>query len=393
MVVPQAFGRRTLLRGGAALTAAAATGCALPDTQPATTDNACFLDRVSLIGGDQENCLLPKGTLTDLAWHLHAMRVPQAWNLRSSKRRFGEGVTIGHIDTGVARHKAFDDGGVLWERGYDFVDDVPYGYDPLIDHIEYLEQIGHGTATASVIISRGKVSDAPWKGSTCGGTDAPGRIVGVARAAQLIPVRAFRFAATSRLDRVTEAIRYLTVKEKADVITMALGWPFSNADMTAAIKAAIDADILVLAAAGNIVSRVAFPANARDVIAVGGTGPDDIPWCGSSRGSTVTVSAPGDKVWRAYRDEKSLRLDLVGPRYGTSYSVSLTAGVAALWLAHHGRAALNERKARRNMPNLQELFRAELTETAWQPKGWDQDRLGAGIVDAEGLLLGRRRTT
>jgi hypothetical protein len=63
--------------------------------------------------------------------------------------------------------------------------------------------------------------------------------------------------------------------------------------------------------------------------------------------------------------------------------VALTAGVAALWLAHHGRDALIERYGK---GNLQRVFRRLLTSTARDPGGWDQGEYGAGIVDAEALL-------
>ena len=102
-------------------------------------------------------------------------------------------------------------------------------------------------------------------------------------------------------------------------------------------------------------------------------------------GERITISAPGDKVWRAYIDEKTHRTDLVGPRFGTSFAVSLTAGAAALWLAHHGRAALIDRYGR---GNLQQVFRDALVRTADKPDHWEDHRklLGAGIVNAKALL-------
>lgn len=384
------LGRRAMLFGVTSA-ATAALGCS-PSAPRTTTDTACFFDPLSLIGGDQSNCTSAGTKAADIAWHLKMMRVREAWNLSPPDRCKGKGILIGHVDTGVARHREFEAGGILWQRGYDFIDDVREGYDPLVEHLEYLEQIGHGTSTASVIVSRGEIEPWPEAASTCGGTGGPARITGVAPAADLIPVRAFRFAATSRMDRVAEAIRYLTAQE-VDVITMALGWPFPNAEVTTAIQKAIANNILVLAASGNVVASVTFPASLDGVIAVGGVGPDTKPWCGGSQGSKVTVSAPADKIWRAYRDEKSHRLDLIGPRFGTSFAVSLTAGVAALWLAHFGRSTLIDRARAEGLPNLQALFRRELTRTAWQPEGWSSysDGLGAGIVDAEALLQGTRR--
>ena len=384
------LGRRSMLLGGTAMAATSTAGCEFLVPHAAPSYGACHYDEESLIGGDQKNCAPVSGTPTDMAWPLRQMKVPQAWAYSKAERRpsHGKDIVIGHVDTGVALHNEFDAGGILWDRGYDFVDDERGGYDPLINNLQYIEQIGHGTGTASVIVSRGDVTLSWESPDTCGGTgDKPGmgRITGVAPAAFLIPARAFRLAATRNLDLIARAIRYL-IKERVDVITMALGWPFSNQALRDAIREAIDANILVLAAAGNFVSVVTFPANDGDVIAVAGLEPDDKPWCGSSRGRTVTISAYGNKVWRAYRDEKSNRLDLVGPRFGTSYAVSLTAGVAALWLAHHGRQELIAELKGKN--KLQDVFRAALIRTAYKPPTWHErgDQFGAGIVNAEALL-------
>lgn len=413
-----ALGRRSLLLGGAAVTL---SGCELSFPARPRTDHPCFYEAESPIGANQTNCDPVHGTNPDLAWHLRVMKVPEAWAFSEHQTRpsRGRGIIIGHVDTGVAAHADFDAGGILWERGFDFVDDLAGGRDPLINHIEYIEQIGHGTGTASVIVSRGEVTNGwtvpkpspqpqpvrspePYdryrperkpEAVFCSGTLGPGRITGVAPAADLIPVRAFRLAATSRLDRVAKAVDYLR-KQNVDVITMALGWLFSSEELRAAIKAAIKENIIVLAAAGNFVSHVTFPARDGDVIAVGAIGPKQDAWCGGSQGPSVTVAAPGDSVWRAYRDEKSNRLDLVAPRYGTSFAVSLTAGVAALWLAHNGgREALIRCSGLISGTNpvyrdLQEVFRNAIMRTAHAPQGWERhrSRLGTGIVDAEALL-------
>jgi serine protease len=391
------LGRRALMLGGAAM-ATATTGCGIAFPPSEKREGACQYDDESPIAGSQSNCQPTMGTPTDLAWHLRSLRVTEAWHVTEKARRYGRGIVIGHIDTGVAEHEEFKTdnktdpykgGGILWERGYDFIDEVRGGYDPLIDHFEYIEQIGHGTATASVIVSRGETID--WKryAPTCGGTIPPGRITGVAPAADLIPVRAFRMAATWNFERIAEAIDYLR-DQKVHVITMALGWPFTGwpfkpALLERAIRDAIADGILVLAAAGNFISSVTFPASGGAAIAVGAVGPDDKPWCGGSQGREVHVSAPGDKVWRAYRDDKSHRRDIVGPRFGTSFSVSLTAGVAALWLGHFERDNLIRQVGK---GNLHKAFRDALQRTARKPKGWDNnhDRLGTGIVDAFKLL-------
>jgi subtilisin family serine protease len=149
-----------------------------------------------------------------------------------------------------------------------------------------------------------------------------------------------------------------------------------------AIRRAVAADIIVLAAAGNCVRTVVWPARYDDCIAVGGTNAADQPWRGSCQGPAVDISAPGENVYRA-RVAGDGRP--VGQGQGTSFAVALTAGVAALWLAHHGRANLVA-AARARGETLQEMFRRLVRATARRPLRWDSFRMGAGIVDARALL-------
>jgi hypothetical protein len=75
----------------------------------------------------------------------------------------------------------------------------------------------------------------------------------------------------------------------------------------------------------------------------------------------------------------------VGQGQGTSFAVALTAGVAALWLAHHGRANLIG-AARARGETLQTMFRRIVMATSRRPANWDAFTMGAGIVDARALL-------
>ena len=126
------------------------------------------------------------------------------------------------------------------------------------------------------------------------------------------------------------------------------------------------------------------PANYDEVVAVAATNIQDKPWVGSSHGPKVDVSAPGESV-HAARVKKGLN----GPEFwvdrssGTSYAVAQTAGVAALWLAHHGRANLI---AQYGKANLQAVFADLVRTTARRPAGWGNNQYGAGIVNADALL-------
>ena len=95
--------------------------------------------------------------------------------------------------------------------------------------------------------------------------------------------------------------------------------------------------VVVLAAAGNCAIVVVWPARYDEVIAVAGINVRNEPWRGSCRGGAVDISAPAEFVPRAKRNPA----DGGGPNVvaggqGTSFAVAITAGVAALWLGHHG---------------------------------------------------------
>jgi hypothetical protein len=209
-----------------------------------------------------------------------------------------------------------------------------------------------------------------------------GSISGTAPAANLVPIRAIRSVVVVQDGDVAKAVNHARMSG-CHVISMSLGGVGFSGALRAAIDAAIADGILVLAAAGNQVGFVVSPANYSEVVAVAATNIKDKPWDGSSHGSKVDVAAPGESVHCARAKKGPAGAEYsVGRSSGTSFSVAQTAGVAALWLAHHGRAAL---VAKYGKQNLQAVFAHLLRTTARKPSGWDTD-YGDGIVDAEALL-------
>lgn len=112
---------------------------------------------------------------------------------------------------------------------------------------------------------------------------------------------------------------------------------------------------------------------------------EDKPWSGSSRGRhEVDIAAPGESVWVASVDSSVRPAQFLERRHhGTSFAVATLAGVAALWLGHHGYDRIVETVGRRN---VSVAFRHLLRTVGRRvPPGWD-DRFGAGIADAAALL-------
>jgi len=305
-------------------------------------------------------CWVDADAPADKRWALETMGVLRAWTRFPSR---GKGILIGQPDTGIAEHQEVDRAALDLDRAADILDGDKDPTDPLIPGTA---NPGHGTGTASVVISR-----------------EAGVMVGSAPEATLVPIRCTTDVKIFDGTPVAAAIEHAT-RVRCDVITMSLGGPPSLA-VQAAVRDAVAKGVIVLAAAGNCVRIVVYPARYDAVIAVAGVNVADRPWRGSSRGRAVDISAPAELVWRAQRNRVEDPTATVSGGQGTSFAVALTAGVAALWLAHHGRDRVRAEANRRGV-TVQTLFKTALQATARQPALWDADDFGRGIVDADQLL-------
>jgi hypothetical protein len=311
-------------------------------------------------------------------WALRLMRVPEALALIPAARAGGRGIRIGHPDSGYADHFALGLGRLDREHDRDVINATDEARDPLrpptTSFFRPLPNPGHGTSTASVIVGQG---------------DGSG-FHGVAPAATLVPIRATESVVQVFDGDVATAVRWART-HGCLVVSMSLGGKgfFGLQD---AIGEAVDAGMIVLAAAGNQVGFVTAPACYDNCIAVAACGADGRPWAGSSHGRAVDVTAPGSCVWAAQfawgatpapGEPRPVRV--LGQTHGTSYAVAHTAGVAALWLARHGHATLVSRYgAGRIQATFLELLRRP--HVCRRTPDWDVEQYGAGVIDAEALL-------
>lgn len=169
------------------------------------------------------------------------------------------------------------------------------------------------------------------------------------------------------------------------MISISLGGPLPSPALRDAVRRATDAGTIVLAAAGNQVGVVVFPAAFEDTIAVAASTVTDEEWSGSSRGDAVDITAPGASVWRAKveRGPNDAFEFSVNRGSGTSFAAATTAGVATLWVSFHGFEALASRYGN---AHIARVFKALLQSTCRTPAGWDTANFGPGIVDARALL-------
>jgi hypothetical protein len=311
----------------------------------------------------------------DPRWSLATINAQAAWTTppKPGGAARGAGIVVGHPDTGYTDSVELDVAALDLHRDRDFVTNDDDARDPM-DPSELPE--GHGTRTGSVIIGR-----------------EAGRVTGVAPDAQLLPLRATTSVVLVRAEGVAKAVEY-AARMNCDVISMSLGGILVTNVLERAIDAAVASGTIVMAAAGNynwagqaarlpgFPKPVVAPARYRNCIAVGGSTQQNKAWWGSARGSKILVSAPADDVFVPKLPESST--PTVHPSAGTSYGVANLAGVAALWLAHHGAASLRQKYGKEN---LQRLFVHVIEKHgAKKPSGWDDDKYGVGIVDAKKVL-------
>jgi thermitase len=320
--------------------------------------------RASVFGSfDCTNGANLPGAANDCEWSLTQVKARAAWKeLTDAGLGRGKNIVVGHPDTGYTNHPELKDREA--PGGWNFLTNNASPIDPL-EQGGLVPSPGHGTGTASVIAS--------------GEGPAGLHVTGVAPDATVMDLRVTDSVVIFDMSNVAKAIKY-AADHGCHIISMSLGgvgwWYLHDA-----VKYAVQKGCIVLAAAGNCVWFVVWPAAYDETIAVAGTNVEAKPWDGSSRGRAVDISAPGDSVWHAIANQANEQRVDMGK--GTSFAVATVAGAAALWLSKHGWDNL---VAKYGAPNVAGLFKQALTASAWAPPGWDTANWGPGILDCARLL-------
>lgn len=315
----------------------------------------------------------------------------------------GSGIIVAHPDTGYRQHPEFWNSdplksAVMFESGWNFVEENDRPLDPLQDGT--LANPGHGTKSGSVIVS------APGKQWTGGA--ATEFVTGVAPGARLVPLRVHTSVVHFNPSRLAQAINHaaepdgkkirLPSGDSISVISISMGG-LPSLGLYRAVRNAEKHGVILIAAAGNQVRTVVWPARFESAIAVAATNVECGTWPGSSRGSAVDVAAPGESVWHA--NVTSAGDNGISLGQGTTYATATTAGVAALWVARYASDPLFAKLKKDG--TLTEAFRAALQKAVWRPQGtgtfapppsvtcatnlvWDPSKYGAGIIDASRVL-------
>ena len=267
----------------------------------------------------------------------------------------GDGIVVGHLDTGYREHS--DVMSMLMPAyGWDVYRDDNDPHDDMENG--FLKFPGHGTATASIIGSRGAKSD----------------VKGTAPAVSAIPFRISASVVHLSMANMVRGIQ-MAIERNVHIISLSAGGLWSAA-LHRAVREAVDAGIIVVAAAGNYTEIVVWPARFDEVICCGAINVNgkDWKWSNGGRGEHVTVMAPGEDVW--VLRPKSLTNIIVGPGSGTSFATACVAGAMATWLTFHGRDRLIEKYGRAGLPRVAKQLVRSVTHNG----------ASAGVLDMEKLL-------
>jgi hypothetical protein len=258
----------------------------------------------------------------DTEWHLRKMNVFEAWS--ESGNQQGEGIVIGHPDSGWRPHPQYDEINPHQDKvniteahnvltGNTGPDEALHDTAPQT----IANNLTHGTATGSMMVSEraqtGTTSiqniPEPGKGAPVGV-----QITGVAPKAQVLPVKCVTSVVLIGDTNVAQAIEYL-IDQNVDVISISLGGTPHHSLEAIMSEAVRQRNIIIVCAAGQVNGiadnethfyhdTVIEPGAYADTIAVAASTVNDKPWADTFRGHNVDFSAPGHLVRRFRRRRK-----------------------------------------------------------------------------------------
>jgi subtilisin family serine protease len=217
----------------------------------------------------------------------------------------GKDVLIYVVDTGIRLSHDDFGGRAIW--GANFIASSPDS-----------DQDGHGTHVAGIIA---------------------GRTYGVAKKATVVAVKVLDATGSGSMSGLLQGLNWAVADAKQRgvagkaVINMSLSGAYTQS-VNDAVKAATDAGITVVAAAGNKDEDVSgwSPGSAETAIAVGAIDMDDQRANFSNWGAGVDIFAPGVRIPSAYNGSDSDTAFLSG----TSMASPHVSGLAAYFIAREG---------------------------------------------------------
>ncbi|WP_192783066.1 S8 family peptidase [Amycolatopsis lexingtonensis] len=210
----------------------------------------------------------------------------------------GSGVTIYVIDTGVdANHP-------------DFQGRVAPGRDFLNGGADTADTNGHGTRLAGI---------------------AAGKDYGVAKGAQIVPVRVLDKDGGGATDQIIAGIDWVAQNAQQPAVAVLGIGGVPNDQLDAAVKRLAAVVPIAVPAGSETADASGFsPGRVTEALTVGATDTQDHPDKASNFGQDVDLYAPGVDVPGPIAGGTG-----AGPESGTSMAAAFAAGVAALYRAQH----------------------------------------------------------
>ncbi|WP_420846453.1 S8 family serine peptidase [Micromonospora terminaliae] len=271
-------------------------------------------------------------------WHLGYLKVGEAHRISR-----GEGVVVAVADTGVDPHQDLRENLLA---GTTTISGTPG------DGRKDLNS--HGTSMAGLIAAHGR-SD---------GTGA----LGIAPQAKILPIQSSGANNAGTADDLALGIDFAIAHGAGVICVSSVGG--ASPELIRAVKAAVSANVVVVAAAGNAPkdSYVGYPAREQGVIGVGGINRLGDHASVSVVGPDVDIVAPAVDIYStSYRGKYSKGT-------GTSSATAIVAGAAALIRSKYP-----------NLPAQEVAHRLTATAIDKGPPGRD-DQYGYGVIDLVAAL-------
>lgn len=241
----------------------------------------------------------PNDPLYERQWALSKIEAEGAWKISG-----GNDIAIAVIDSGTDLDHPEFAGRIV--DGYDFVN----GDDEADD------DYGHGTQVAGVA-------------AAAANNDLG--IAGLAWDAKIMPVKVLDNRGRGMSSNLTCAL-YWVADKGAHVVNISIISFGPSLGMQSAVNYAVEEDILIFAAAGNLFEEgnpLTYPAALEGVVAVAASDKDDGHAWFSSAGNFVDIAAPGVSIFSPFPPSHEEFRSV----YGTSLASPHGAGLAALILS------------------------------------------------------------
>ncbi|WP_431688108.1 S8 family serine peptidase [Hahella sp. NBU794] len=233
----------------------------------------------------------PSDPLYGLQWHYPLISLPSAWDVTH-----GSGVVVAVLDTGVLlTHPDLSGRLVSANDDFDFVSSLSSSLDG--DGID-----SDPTDPGDSVFGSSSFHGTHVAGTVAAASNSIGG-VGVAFEAKVMPIRVLGQGGSGSDADLVQAIRFAAglsnssgtiPSRRADIINMSLGGAGFSTALGVAVQDALNAGVIVVAAAGNEnTSSPFYPAAYPGVISVSAVGSDGLKAPYSNYGSTVDVAAPG----------------------------------------------------------------------------------------------------